>query len=84
MSAPLALIWHMHQPYYRNMRTGKCSMPWVRFHGIHSYYDMVRLHEAHPQVHSTLNFVPSLMRQLVEYVRDDMGDEFLTLTVTSV
>jgi len=81
MSAPLALIWHMHQPYYRNMRTGKCSMPWVRFHGIHSYYDMVRLHEAHPQVHSTINFVPSLMRQLVEYVREDLGDEFLTLTM---
>ena len=43
MRTKLAFIWHMHQPYYRDMATGDSTMPWVRLHGIHSYYDMLRL-----------------------------------------
>lgn len=81
MKAHLALLWHMHQPYYRNMRTGESSMPWVRLHGIHSYYDMVSLHEHHPEIHATINFVPSLIKQLAEYVEERRDDEFLKATM---
>lgn len=81
MKAKLAFLWHMHQPYYRDMRTGHSSMPWVRLHGIHSYYDMVMLHEQHPEIHTTINFVPSLIRQLQEYAVEEKGDEFLQMTM---
>ncbi len=81
MRANLALLWHMHQPYYRNVRSGECPLPWVRLHGIHSYYDMVRLHEAHPDIRATINFVPCLIQQLYEYVHERKGDAFLDLTM---
>lgn len=76
----VAFLWHMHQPYYRDMFTGESSMPWVRLHGIHSYYDMVRLHESMPEVGATINFVPSLIYQLREYVEEGKGDAFLDHT----
>jgi len=45
MKAPLkvAFLWHMHQPYYKNIETGKFIMPWVRMHAVKDYYDMVSL-----------------------------------------
>ncbi len=81
MKTHLAILWHMHQPYYRNMRTGACSMPWTRIHGIHSYYDMVSTHMAHPAFRATINFVPCLIKQLHAYVHDGASDEFLDLTL---
>lgn len=77
----LSFIWHMHQPYYRDMRTGESTMPWARLHGIHSYYDMLRLHRRHPGVSGTINFVPSLVKQLKEYVDDGGSDIFLDHTL---
>ncbi len=76
----VAFLWHMHQPYYRDMFTGESSMPWARLHGIHSYYDMVRLHEAMPDVGATINFVPSLIMQLREYAEEGKSDAFLDHT----
>jgi alpha-amylase/alpha-mannosidase (GH57 family) len=62
------------------MLTGENSMPWARLHGIHSYYDMVRLHESMPEVAATINFVPSLIAQLREYVEEGKSDAFLEHT----
>jgi alpha-amylase/alpha-mannosidase (GH57 family) len=76
----LALVWHMHQPYYRDMITGESSMPWVRLHGIHSYYDMLRLYRAFPKMHGTINFVPSLIEQLLAYTEGGKSDAFLDHT----
>lgn len=76
----VAFLWHMHQPYYRDIKTGENSMPWVRLHGIHSYYDMVRMHESMPGVQATINFVPSLILQLREYVEEGKSDAFLEHT----
>ena len=39
----LVLMWHMHQPYYKDIRTGKYIMPWVRLHATKDYLDMVDL-----------------------------------------
>src|SRR3974390_2781465 len=36
----LALLWHMHQPLYREPETGEGLMPWVRLHATRAYNDM--------------------------------------------
>lgn len=77
----LAILWHMHQPYYRDMVTGESTMPWVRLHATHSYYDMLRLYERFPNVHGTINFVPSLVDQLLGYVEGGKSDAFLEHTI---
>ncbi len=81
MTTPtLAVLWHMHQPYYRNMLTGECIQPWVRLHGIHSYYDMLSLYEKYPDIGVDINFVPSLLRQLREYTEQGLSDKFFELS----
>ena len=83
MSQPLylAFIWHMHQPYYRDLVTRKCSMPWVRLHAIKDYLDMLKRLEAFPTIHQTFNVVPSLLDQLEEYLPPaNRSDEFLDLS----
>lgn len=81
MQTTLAFIWHMHQPCYRDMATGENTMPWVRLHGIHSYYDMLKLYERFPDAQGTINFVASLVDQLYEYVEGGASDAFLDHTL---
>ena len=71
MTHPLsiAFVWHMHQPYYRNVLTGECSMPWVRLHATKDYVDMVKRLESFPTIHQTFNLVPSLLDQLEAYLQ---------------
>ena len=64
----VALIWHNHQPFYKNTATGMYMMPWVRMHAVKDYYDMVSILKDYPNVHATFNLVPSLILQLDEYV----------------
>ena len=83
MSSPLsiAFIWHMHQPYYRNMVTGVCHMPWVRLHAAKDYLDMLTRLQQVPSVHQTFNVVPSLLDQLEDYLPPrQLSDEFLDLS----
>ncbi|MBI3934948.1 MAG: glycoside hydrolase [Acidobacteria bacterium] len=63
----LALVWHMHQPYYKDLATGLYRLPWVRLHALKDYYGMVAMLEEFPDVHMTFNLVPSLLLQLEEY-----------------
>jgi len=37
MAVKLALLWHMHQPYYEDLATGEHILPWVRLHAIKDY-----------------------------------------------
>ena len=39
----VALIWHNHQPFYKNTATGLYMMPWVRMHAAKDYYDMAAI-----------------------------------------
>jgi len=83
MTQPLyiAFVWHMHQPYYRDLATGACHMPWVRLHGTKDYLDMVKLLEPFPNVHQTFNLVPSLLEQIDEYLPPaNQSDQFLDLS----
>ncbi len=63
----IAVIWHMHQPLYRDRLTGVCTMPWVRLHAVKDYLDMVSILDGFPLVRQTFNLVPSLLEQLQDY-----------------
>ena len=76
----LALLWHMHQPLYREPETGEYLMPWVRLHATRSYYDMAWILERHPGIRCTVNFTPVLLEQLDDYVEGVARDRFLDLT----
>ena len=63
----LSILWHQHQPFYRDGPDGRYAMPWVRLHAIKDYYGMAWLALQHPGVHLTFNLVPSLLVQLEDY-----------------
>jgi alpha-amylase/alpha-mannosidase (GH57 family) len=77
----LALLWHMHQPPYREADTGEYLLPWVRLHATRAYYDMAWILERHPGVRCTVNFTPILLEQLEEYVAGVAQDRFQELTL---
>ncbi|OIP39010.1 hypothetical protein AUJ95_06110 [Candidatus Desantisbacteria bacterium CG2_30_40_21] len=82
MSNPLhvAFLWHMHQPFYKDISAKEYALPWVRLHGIKDYYDMVSVLDAYPKIHQTFNMVPSLMIQLDEYTQG-ASDKYLAHTL---
>ncbi|MGC1635673.1 MAG: glycoside hydrolase family 57 protein, partial [Candidatus Acidiferrales bacterium] len=63
----LVLVWHMHQPQYRDPATGRYMLPWTRLHALKDYWGMVKVLGEFPGVHATFNFVPSLGEQIEEY-----------------
>jgi alpha-amylase/alpha-mannosidase (GH57 family) len=69
MDGPLRIVflWHMHQPYYKDIVTGRYAMPWVRLHGIKDYYDMAHILRDFPKIHQNFNLVPSLIDQIQDY-----------------
>jgi alpha-amylase/alpha-mannosidase (GH57 family) len=73
----LLFLWHMHQPYYKDLVTGEYRLPWVRLHALKDYYGMVKLLDEFPGLHQTFNLVPSLIAQLEEYVAGTAQDPFL-------
>jgi alpha-amylase/alpha-mannosidase (GH57 family) len=64
----LSFIWHMHQPYYRDLATNEFYLPWVRLHAIKDYLDMVKILENYPRIHQTFNLVPCLIEQIQAYL----------------
>jgi len=39
----VAFVWHMHQPYYRDLVTGEYMLPWVLLHGTKDYLHMAQV-----------------------------------------
>ena len=76
----LAIIYHMHQPYYKNLLTGESDLPWVRLHGAKDYLDMVQILAKFPKMKLTFNMVPSLFEQIEDYNNGTLTDKFLTLS----
>ena len=66
----LILLWHMHQPFYKDLAEGVYTMPWVRLHALKDYYGMVAMLRDFPSVRVTFNLVPSLIVQVEEYAHD--------------
>ncbi|MFC1548953.1 glycogen synthase GlgA [Candidatus Omnitrophota bacterium] len=62
----VAFLWHMHQPLYKDLVTGKYQLPWVRMHSTFSYLDMISVIEASPKAKATFNLTPSLIWQLFD------------------
>ena len=63
----LCFLWHMHQPFYKDLVSGEYKLPWTRMHALKDYYGMVRILEEFPAVRQTFNLVPSMMAQVDEY-----------------
>lgn len=76
----LAIIYHMHQPYYKNLLTNETEFPWVRLHGIKDYLDMVAMLDKYPQIRLNINLVPSLIEQLDDYANGTVRDRFFELS----
>jgi alpha-amylase/alpha-mannosidase (GH57 family) len=73
----VVLLWHQHQPFYKDLVTGEYRLPWVRLHALKDYYGMVKVLEEFPQVHQTFNLVPSLINQIQDYAQGSARDPFL-------
>jgi len=61
------LMWHMHQPDYRDRSNGDFLMPWVYLHAMKDYSDMAWHLEQHPNMRAVVNFVPVLLDQIEDY-----------------
>ena len=70
----LAIIFHQHQPYYKNKLTGMYEMPWVRVHAMTEYVDSPGILSRYPETKITYNLVPSFVEQLVDYHTNEALD----------
>ncbi|HEV3140455.1 MAG TPA: hypothetical protein VGY57_08075, partial [Vicinamibacterales bacterium] len=77
----VAILWHMHQPFYEDLVTHEHILPWVRLHALKDYYGMVALMREFPEVKATFNLVPSLLVQLEAFAEDRARDRSLELSL---
>ena len=77
----LCFVWHMHQPFYKDLISGEYRLPWTRYHALKDYYGMVKVLEDFPAVHQTFNLVPSMIVQIEEYASGLATDPFLECAV---
>jgi alpha-amylase/alpha-mannosidase (GH57 family) len=77
----VALLWHMHQPFYKDLVTGEYILPWVRLHAVKDYWDMAAVLDRFPEVKMNFNLVPSLLTQIDDYVNNKVTDTFLDVTL---
>ena len=77
----LCFIWHMHQPFYKDLWTGEYKLPWTRLHALKDYAGMVEILNEFPDVHQTFNLVPSMVAQIEEYALGQASDPFLDCAV---
>ncbi len=66
---PVVLMWHMHQPQYRDALTGEYVLPWTYLHALKDYSDMAAHLEQNPAARAVVNFTPVLIEQLQEYAQ---------------
>ncbi len=79
MPKPLdvVIVWHMHQPYYKDPLKNEYALPWTYLHGIKDYFDMPAIVEDTPGARAVFNLVPSLIEQLLEYASGTAVDPVL-------
>src|SRR5215831_3624188 len=75
----LVVLWHMHQPQYRDPETGRYVLPWTRLHALKDYYGMVEMLREFPKFHATFNIVPALGVQLEEYASGKFNEPWFSL-----
>jgi len=79
MNTPLdiVIIWHMHQPYYKDPLKNEYALPWTYLHAVKDYFDMPKIVDDTPGAKAVFNLVPSLLEQLVDYAGGTAIDPFL-------
>jgi len=77
----ISFLWHMHQPFYKDLVTGEYKLPWTRMHALKDYYGMVRILEEFPRIRQTFNLVPSVMVQVEEYAAGKARDPLFALAL---
>ncbi len=65
----VVLCWHMHQPAYYDWHTEQYQLPWTYLHGTKDYVDMAAHLEAVPNARAVVNFAPTLLEQIDDYVQ---------------
>ncbi len=73
----LCFVWHMHQPFYKDLISGEYHLPWTRMHALKDYYGMVNVLKDYPEVRQTFNLVPSMVLQIEEYSSGQAVDPYL-------
>src|SRR5579862_8609269 len=61
---PVVLLWHMHQPQYRDAFNARYALPWTYLHAIKDYTDMAAHLEDNVEARAVVNFSPVLLEQL--------------------
>ncbi|NVN89259.1 MAG: glycoside hydrolase [Desulfuromonadales bacterium] len=81
MSTPLdvVIVWHMHQPYYKDPLKNEYALPWTYLHAIKDYFDMPAIIEDTPGARAVFNLVPSLIEQILDYAGGTAVDHFLNM-----
>jgi len=74
----VALLWHLHQPDYRDPSSGRPVLPWARLHALRGVRDLL-VEAVEHDVAMTINVVPSLLDQLLGYA-SGVDDRHLELT----
>ncbi|MBI3895183.1 MAG: glycoside hydrolase, partial [Acidobacteria bacterium] len=80
----VVLLWHMHQPYYKDLCANFYRLPWTRLHALKDYYGMVAMLDEFPRVHMTFNLVPSLLLQLEDYAAGTAREAMQEIAFKSV
>jgi alpha-amylase/alpha-mannosidase (GH57 family) len=89
----VVLYWHMHQPQYKDVRTGHYHLPWTYLHVIKDYVDMAAHLEENPAARAVINFTPTLLEQIDDYAQqidrhfvqgEEIKDEMLCNLVQGV
>lgn len=69
----LSILWHFHQPDYRDPTTGRPVLPWVRHHALRGYRDLA-MAIVESGVAQTVNLVPTLIEQVAGYAGGGTDD----------
>ncbi len=75
----VALVWHLHQPDYRDPLSGRFLLPWTFLHAVKDYGEMLRVAREIPETRLTFNLVPILLEQLASYAEDSADDVWLEI-----
>jgi len=77
----LCFLWHMHQPFYKDLWTGEYKLPWTRLHALKDYPGMVEILAEFPKIRQTFNLVPSMVLQIDEYATGKASDPFFDCAI---
>ncbi len=77
----LCFLWHMHQPFYKDLWTGEYKLPWTRLHALKDYAGMVEILAEFPKIRQTFNLVPSMILQIDEYATGKASDPFFDCAI---